>query len=257
MKVSVVMPAYNSEKYIRAAIRSVLDQTWTDFELIVVDDGSRDSTVNIVEGLAAEDSRVVLLKNAQNEGVASSRNRGVASAHGEWIAFLDSDDLWRKDKLEKQIAYLSQFPDAAIGYTASAFMDAEGIRYSYVMPAVPKTTYAMLMRGNLMSCSSVMVKTEWIRKYPMGAGNMHEDYAAWLQILREVPCAYGLNEPLLIYRLSANSKSGNRVRSAEMLYRAYRYVGFSALDSLWMTVRYMKYSVLKRRNILKSVADSP
>ncbi len=251
MKVSVVMPAYNAEAYIEAAVRSVLRQTWTDFELIVVDDCSQDATAEIVGRLAKEDSRVILLGNPKNAGVSASRNTGVAKAQGEWVAFLDSDDLWREDKLEKHLALLKQHPDAVLSYTASAFIDEDGREYSYVMEAEPETTYKTLLRKNLLSCSSVMVRRDVMLRHPMGGDRMHEDYAAWLLILREMRCAYGLNEPLLQYRIRRNSKSGARLRSARMIYQSYRYVGYPALQAAVLTLRYAKYSVSKRRKILQ------
>ncbi len=251
MKVSVVMPAYNAEAYIEAAVRSVLRQTWTEFELIVVDDCSQDTTAKIVKRLAKEDGRITLLQNARNSGVSASRNAGVAHANGEWIAFLDSDDLWREDKLEKQLALLEQHPDAVLSYTASAFIDEAGRKYFYVMEAEEETTYKTLLRKNLLSCSSVIVRRDVMLRNPMGGDRMHEDYAAWLLILRETRCAYGLNEPLLVYRLRKQSKSGARLHSAGMIYRSYRYVGYSIPHSAALTVRYAKHSLSKRRNILQ------
>lgn len=251
MKVSVVMPAYNAEKYIEEAVRSVLRQTWTDFELLIVDDCSRDATAEIARRLAGEDGRIVLLQNPQNSGVSASRNAGVARARGKWIAFLDSDDLWREDKLEKQLALLEARGDAVLGYTASAFMDEAGGRYAYVMEAQAETAYETLLRKNLLSCSSVMVRRDVMLRYPMGGDGMHEDYAAWLLILREARCAYGLNEPLLIYRLREGSKSGSRVRSARMLFCSYRYVGYPVFHAGLLTLRYMGHSLSKRRKIRK------
>lgn len=252
MKVSVIMPAYNAEKYIEAAIRSVLRQTWTEFELLVIDDCSRDSTAEITERLAAEDGRITLLRSAENVGVSAGRNRGVQEARGEWIAFLDSDDLWRADKLERQLALLKRHPDAVLSYTASAFMDESGRIYSYVMEAEAEITYAALLRRNLLSCSSVMVRRDVMLRHPMGGDRIHEDYAAWLLILRETRCAYGLNEPLLVYRLRERSKSSGRLRSAEMLCRSYRYVGYSALRAAAMTMRYAVHSTSKREKIRRA-----
>lgn len=249
MKVSVVMPAYNAEKYIEAAIQSVLRQTWTEFELLVIDDGSQDSTAEIAERLAAGDERIAVLRGAENAGVSASRNRGVAQAGGKWIAFLDSDDLWREDKLERQLALLERHPDAVLSYTAAAFMDESGRMYSYVMAAEAETVYETLLRKNLLSCSSVMVRRDVMLRHPMGGDRMHEDYAAWLSVLRETRCAYGLNEPLLIYRVRRSSKSGRRLRSAGMLYRSYRYVGYSALCAAAMTMRYAVHSTSKREKI--------
>ncbi len=247
--VSVIMPAYNAEKYVEASIRSVLAQTCSDFELLVVDDCSKDGTAKIIESLAAEDSRIVFLRNPRNSGVAATRNYAVSQAKGAWVAFLDSDDLWREDKLAKQLALLSAHPDCVLSYTASSFIDQDGKPYFYVMEVPPSVTYRELLRRNLLSCSSVMVKTDVIRRYPMGHDGMHEDYSTWLQILRETPCARGVNEPLLTYRLSPNSKSGSRVKSAKMLYGSYRYVGYGPVASACFVFRYFFYSVSKRRRI--------
>ncbi|MCF2595524.1 glycosyltransferase family 2 protein [Pseudoflavonifractor phocaeensis] len=255
--VSVVMPAYNAEKYVEAAIRSVLAQTFPEFELLVVDDCSRDRTAEIIQRLARQDSRVVFLQNPKNSGVAATRNYAISQAKGEWVAFLDSDDLWRADKLEKQLALLRGHPDGVLAYTASAFIDQDGKPYSYIMEAQPEVSYQTLLRRNLLSCSSVMVKTEVIRRYPMGHDGMHEDYTTWLQILRETRCAYGVNEPLLIYRLSPNSKSSGRVKSAKMLYRSYRYVGYGCMTAACLVFRYFFYSVRKRRKIAVSKQDMP
>lgn len=248
----MIMPAYNAEKYIEAAVQSVLAQTWTDFELIVVDDCSQDATASIVQRLAGEDGRIFLLRNPENSGVSASRNAGIAKAQGAWIAFLDSDDLWRADKLEKQLALLEGRPDAVLSYTASAFIDEEGRPYAYIQEAEAETVYKTLLRKNLLSCSSVMVRRDVMLRHPMGGDDMHEDYAVWLEILRETRCAYGLNEPLLVYRLRRNSKSGNRFRSAEMLFLSYRHVGYSAFCAAAMTLRYAAHSVSKRRKIAGS-----
>lgn len=252
MKISVVVPAYNAEAYIEATIRSILNQTWRDFELIVIDDCSRDRTVEIVSRLAEEDRRITLLKNEKNSGVSVSRNTGVSKAKGEWIAFLDSDDLWREDKLEKQLAFLESRQDAVLGYTASAFMDEDGSPYNYILEAEEVMTYRKLLRRNLITCSSVMVRREVMARHPMGGDQMHEDYSVWLQILRETQCAYGLNEPLLIYRLRKGSKSGSRLRSAKMIFRTYQYVGYSAPAAALLTIGYVPHSVLKRRRIWSS-----
>ncbi len=249
MRVSVVMPAYNAARTIEETIRSVFGQTYTDWELLVIEDGSTDATPQIVSRLAAEDTRLRVLRNETNRGAAGSRNRGVEEARGEWVAFLDSDDLWRSDKLEKQLALADGRPDAVLTYTASAFMDEAGNRYAYVLEAEPRFAYKELLHRNLLTCSSVMVKRELMLRHPFPDGVLHEDYAVWLQILRETPCAYGVNEPLLVYRLSKGSKSGARVRSGQMIYRSYRHVGYGAAASAWLTLRYLPYSVGKRRKI--------
>lgn len=247
--VSVIMPAYNAAPYIEAAIRSVLRQTYTDWELLVVNDCSADNTAAIVQRLATSDTRIIYLENDRNRGVSYTRNYALSQASGKWIAFLDSDDLWREDKLAKQLSCAAQHPDGVLFYTASGFITADDRPLHYVMAAEEVMTYPMLLRRNLLSCSSVLVRKDVMEKVRMGHDRMHEDYAAWLTILRQYPCAYGINEPLLIYRFTPNSKSGNRLKSASMLYRSYRYVGYRPLPSACMTCRYTLHSVSKRYKI--------
>lgn len=253
--VSIVMPAYNAEKYIEAAIRSVLAQTFSDYELLVVDDCSKDGTAAIIRALAQEEPRIVFMQNPQNSGVTITRNFAISQAKGEWIAFLDSDDLWREDKLEQQLALLVEHPDAVLTYTASSFIDENDNLYAYTMPAEPEVTYQRLLQRNLLSCSSVMVKREIIEQFPMGDDKMCEDYAAWLRILREIPCAYGINEPLLIYRISRNSRSSKRLKMVKMLYRTYHSVGYGFVPAVFLVLRYTLYSISKRKKIVGIAAE--
>lgn len=214
--VSVVMPAYNAEKTIGQAIQSVLNQTHKEFELIIVDDCSKDSTLSIIRDFQYRDSRIRVLKNNVNLGVSDSRNNGVEVARFNWVAFLDSDDMWETTKLERQIAAIPQHPQSSIFFTGSAFMNADGQRLQYTLKIPTQITYKDLLKQNLISCSSTLVRRESLTRYPMDRDPMiHEDYATWLKILKEESYAVGINEPLLIYRLSPSSKSGNKLRAAK------------------------------------------
>ena len=250
--VSVIMPAYGAERTIGASIQSVLDQTFPDFELLVIYDCSPDGTRAVVEGLARTDSRIRLIDNPRNLGVAATRNRGVALARGEWIAFLDSDDLWHPEKLSRQLALLREHPDGVLSCTGSCYTDPQDGSYDSVLEIGQRITYRDMLHGNVMYCSSVMVKKTLIAQTPFQDGPIHEDYVVWMTLLRTIPAAYGLNEPLLTYRLSPHSRSGNRVRSAMMLIRSYRCLGYGWLRVLWHTGNYFLYSVRKRRRISNS-----
>lgn len=247
------MPAYNAAKTIRASIQSIQGQTVQEWELIVIDDGSKDDTAAILADLSAKDSRIRFLQNEKNSGASYTRNRAVELAQGEWIAFLDSDDLWMPEKLEKQLALATIYPDMVICYTASSFINDDGELYGYVMGAIERMTYRTLLRKNLLSCSSVMIRSSIMKNIKMPGDQMHEDYYVWLKVLRQFGIAYGINEPLLIYRLSSNSKSSNRVKSAKMLFNAYRAVGYSLVVSAFLTFQYVFYSISKRRSIYTSV----
>ena len=250
--ISVIMPAYNAEKTISAAIESVLSQTLSDFELIVIDDCSKDNTYQEVSKIRETDERIKLIRNLQNLGVSATRNIGVEIACGEIIAFLDSDDLWKQDKLEKQVKIFESDMDAALSFTASSFIDENGESYEYIMNVPEKVTYKQLLKRNVLSCSSVMVKSSVMKQIKMPNDSMHEDYYTWLMILKKHNYAYGINEPLLVYRLSSNSKSSSRIKSAKMLYRAYRALGYNFIITSLFVFRYMFYSIKKRRLIKKS-----
>lgn len=254
MLISIVMPAYNAENTVKETIQSVLMQTYTEWELIVIDDGSVDSTPEIVETLAASEPRIYCIHNKKNSGVSKARNIGIAETHGEWIAFLDSDDMWEPDKLEKQVDLLGQKPDADIIFTGSSFINRDGKKSSYHLQVPQSVTYRKLLKQNIISCSSAMVRKKWILKYPMAHDDMHEDFAVWLQILKDGGRAYGINEPLLIYRMSENSKSGNKKKAAVMTYKVYRYLGLNPIAALynifWYAWKNMKkYRLIRKRNL--------
>jgi teichuronic acid biosynthesis glycosyltransferase TuaG len=244
------MPARDAEDTIQASVRSVVDQTYQDWELIIIDDGSATPVP------AFADRRVKVFRHEASRGVAHSRNRGARLAQGEWLAFLDADDLWDKRKLERQLAFMVRH-QAQISYTATAFMDADGRLFDYVLPAVERLTHDELLRRNLMSCSSVMARREYLSRYPFPTRkNTHEDVCVWRRVVKEVGIAYGLDEPLLIYRLSARSQSANRVKSALMTYNSYRESGYNVIASLALTARYAVWSVTKRKLIYAGAKPS-
>lgn len=250
--VSVIMPAYNAEKTIKEAVSSVISQTEKDWELIVVDDGSIDNTAEILTKLSLEDKRIRFLKNDKNRGVCYTRNKAISLAEGEWIAFLDSDDIWFPKKLQKQLELAKKYPDMAICYTASDFMNEKGEKFDYILEAVEMTDYNLLLKRNLLSCSSVMLRSSIMKNIKMPDDRLNEDYYTWLKVLGSGEIAYGINEPLITYRLSSNSRSSNRIKSAKMLFNTYRAVNFSTLIALFLVFRYTFYSISKRHNIYKS-----
>ncbi len=246
--ISIIMAAYNAGKTIDTAVSSVLAQTYGEFELIVINDCSADNTADKVR--AYNDSRIVLLENEKNMGVSRTRHRGAEAAKGDWIAILDSDDAWEPDKLEKQAALASE-TGAELLYTGSAFMTSGGKRMKTVLEVPEAVTYKKLLRQNILSNSSSLVKRELFLRNEVQDDNIHEDYACWLRILKSGRTAYGINEPLLIYRLSDGSKSGNKLRSAAMNWRTYRAAGVNIFSACFNMVCYTvnglaKYSRLNK-----------
>ncbi|MFE7063735.1 glycosyltransferase family 2 protein [Sutcliffiella sp. NPDC057660] len=250
--ISIIMPAYNCERYIEEAIKSVIEQTYQFWELIVIDDGSRDNTVRIIKELSIKDTRIKLYINETNQGVSATRNRGITLANGNWIAFLDSDDMWKKNKLEKQLLH-SQKINSEFTFTGSSFINDVGDFYQGIFDVPKKVSYKELRTHNVISCSSVLIKKRFFENIKMENDDMHEDYAVWLRVLRTGVYAYGVNEPLLIYRISKNSKSGNKLKTFKMTYKVFRFIGINPLASIYYMVRHIMGSIKKYKNIKLNV----
>ena len=240
--ISVIMPAYRCKKTIEAAIDSVLMQD-VDLELLVIDDKSPDHLEDVMKKYA-DDTRVIYSQNSERLGAAASRNRGVSLAQGKYIAFLDSDDCWREEKLKKQLACMER-EDVVLCATARQLMTHDGKPMERIFPVQEHITYRDLLKHNSIACSSVLIRADVAREFPMGYEDSHEDYILWMQILRKYRTACGLNEPLLLYRLSNHGKSGNKFKSARMTFKAYRYMGFGMLKSLCCFMSYAWHGVQK------------
>ena len=240
--VSVVMPAYNCAASIGDSIESVLCQD-VPLELIVVNDRSPDD-LDAAMAKYLTDERVVYVTNEKNMGAALSRNRAMEMARGKYIAFLDSDDIWLPGKLKKQVELLETSGNV-LCCTARSLMTPEGVDDGRILPVAEVITYRDLLRHNSIACSSVLIRTEAAREFPMGHEDSHEDYIMWLQVLRKYGDARGINEPLLRYRLSNTGKSGSKLHSAKMTFMVYRYMGFSMPKSLLCFASYAINGVKK------------
>ena len=240
--VSVVMPAYNCAATIGDSIASVLNQD-VPLELIVVNDRSPDD-LDAAMAQWISDSRVVYVTNEVNMGAAQSRNRAVAMAKGKYIAFLDADDIWLPGKLAAQVQQLEE-TGCVLSCTARMLMDTQGVDTGRVLDVPQVITYRELLKHNCIACSSVVMKAEAAREFPMDHEDSHEDYILWLRVLRKYGQARGINEPLLRYRLSNTGKSGSKLHSAKMTFQVYRYMGFSLPKSLWCFGSYALHGVWK------------
>lgn len=246
--ISIIMAAYNAEKTIEQAINSVLSQTYPDFELLVVNDCSTDKTAMLAEAIVKKDDRVRLISNEKNSGVSYTRKHGLEEASGEWVAILDSDDAWAPEKLEKQIN-LQKKTNADLLFTGSAFMDADGKPIDWYLAAPAEVTYRQLLKQNVLSNSSALVRKELYAKYYAVGDGMHEDFALWLNILKDGRKAYGVDEPLLIYRIAKSSKSGNKFKAAKMNWNTYRYIGLNPIEAAYYEGWYMIKNVIKYTNL--------
>lgn len=246
--ISVIMPTYNAERFITDSIKSIINQSYQSWELIVIDDCSTDGTAEIIESFS--DTRIHYYKCEENLGVAQARNFGISKATGEWIAFLDSDDLWAPTKLEKQVSFLEKNETVSFVFTASAFINENGDRLSYILPAPKKVTSKELLKQNVLSCSSILIAKKHLVNNPFPICKLiHEDYVSWLKILDEIDVAYGINEPLLIYRVSSGSKSGNKLKAAKMQWNAYKEYGLNVVQRAYYMAFYAANGLKKYRKI--------
>lgn len=219
--VTVIMPAYNSGRYIVEAIRSVMEQTWECWELLVLDDGSRDDTCALVQALAEEDSRIRLLPNGENMGAAKTRNRGLDLAQGEFVAFLDSDDRWHPQKLERQMDRLAE-TSAALCYCSYAIVDEAGetTHKPYTVPE--QITFRQLLKENVIGCSTVVLRRDALGANRFPTDFYHEDFVLWLRLLQQGHRAVGCSEILADWRYRQDSRSFDKFHSAQNRWRIYR-----------------------------------
>lgn len=240
--VSVVMPAYACAKTICQAIDSALAQE-VETEVLVLNDQSPDDLDTVMERYRDVPS-VRYIKNERNLGAAATRNRGVSLARGAYVAFLDADDWWEKDKLKKQLACMEK-EKAVLCSTARELVTADGELTGRIIGVRKNITYRSLLGHNCINCSSVLIRTEVAREFPMMHEDSHEDYITWLGILKKYGRAAGINEPLLKYRLTASGKSGSKLKSAKMTYQVYRYAGFHVPAACLLFCFYAVNGVLK------------
>ena len=240
--ISVVIPAYNCADVIGSAIDSALAQS-VALEILVLDDGSSDELEAVMAGYEGNEA-VRFAKNEKNLGAAATRNRGVSLARGKYVAFLDADDYWTEEKLSRQLARMEQ-NGCVLCCTARELMTPEGELTGKVIPVKEQISYRELLKHNSINCSSVLILTEVAREFPMHHDDSHEDYIMWLEVLRKYGFACGINEPLLKYRLSNSGKSGNKLHSAKMTYKVYRYMGFGVLKSMACFCSYAFHGVKK------------
>ncbi len=242
--VTVIMPAYNCVHTVKQSICSILAQTMPDFELLVVDDGSSDQTFDLLMMLKQTDSRMIVLKNECNIGVAATRNRAINLAKGEYIAFLDSDDIWKVDKLQKQITLLKK-NNGDLCFTSYEFVDVSGISIRqppYIVPQ--KTSYYNMLCENVVGLSTVLVRRDILRNVQFEKEWFHEDYVLWLSLLRMGKTFWGISDVLMTYRMGG--RSSNKAKAAKERWKIYRkHENLSFIESLYFFCIYIYNGIRK------------
>ena len=256
--ISVIIPSYNAEKYILQTLESVRYQTYDGLiETIVVDDCSKDGSLEVVKAFARESENypnrpVRWFRNDVNSGVAEARNTGAFESRGDYICYLDSDDYWDPEKIEKQVELIEAWAlkpgcDAmpVLFCTGRELVNESGESLGKVVHVPSVITYKEMLKTNLVPCSSVMLKREAALEFPMERDDLVEDYIDWLKIIKEYGPAAGVDEPLLKYRVMQGTRSANKIKAAKSQYKALRYVGISPLPAFAYLISYMINGVKK------------
>ncbi len=219
--VSIITPTYNCAKFIGATIESVLNQTYQNFEMIIVDDASKDNTEKVVKSF--KDKRIKYIRLSKNSGPAVARNRAMEEARGKYMAFLDSDDLWKREKLEKQINFIKKNKYKIICSDYEQ-IDEEGNKLNKIIPCKKKVNY----NGILLSCpvgnSTVFYDVSKLGKFKVPNIRKRNDDALWLQILKKEEYMYGQKEVLMEYRIRQNSVSSNKLSLIKYHWQLYREI---------------------------------
>ncbi len=240
MKVSVVTPAYNSERFINQTITSVLNQTYKDWELIVIDDASLDNTIEIVNRFIKKHSNIRLLQNKTNCGAAISRNRGIREAKGDLIAFLDADDLWKPDKLEKQVAFIKE-RKCDVCFCSYDLMNEQGSPLNAQIKALPSLSYKKLLKSNYVGNLTGVYSAKTLGRITSANLRKRQDWLIWLEAIKKSgKPALGIQETLAIYRVRESSISSNKLNLVKYNYWVYKKgLGFSTIKSVYSLIVFL------------------
>ena len=245
--VSIIIPVYNGELFLEDTINSVIEQTYTNWELILVNDCSIDSSINIIKEHQKKDSRIKLINNKINSKVAISRNNGVKKAKGRYICFLDADDKWNREKLEKQIKFMVD-NNCAFSFTGYEFANEKCIPNGKKVYVPYKINYNQALKNTTIWTSTVMFDMDKLSKKDIYMPNVKsEDTACWWSILKKIDYAYGLNEVLSYYRRSSGTLSSNKFEAIKRIWNLYRNVeNLNILKSSYCFCCYAFRAVLRR-----------
>lgn len=245
--VSIITPVYNAESFLFETINAVVNQTYQNWELILVDDCSTDNSEELIKKLSEDESRIKYIKLLENSGAAVARNTGIANAVGRYIAFLDSDDLWVENKLETQIKFMT---DLSVGFTYTNFRliseNGEVIKERINLPE--KLNYTGLLKNTAIACSSVIIDRDLIGDFRMPNVRKGQDTATWLMLLRNHDYAYLVDQVLGSYRQVQNSISSDKLGALKRTWNTYRNIEkLPLIKASYYFIFYVVNAILRRK----------
>jgi len=219
--VSVIMPSYNAEAFIAESIESVIQQTYANWELLITDDCSSDRTPEIVKSYCTKDSRIDFRIAQKHSGIAATRNLSIARAKGRFVAFLDNDDLWIPEKLEKQVQYMLD-NNLPFVYSSYELMNENGTLKGKTIKTAGVIDYNKYLKNTIIGSGTIMLDLEKIGSLEMPYNATSDDMALWCKILKDGHHAYPIEEVLMKYRIRKNSASANKLKAAKDVWLVYR-----------------------------------
>jgi glycosyltransferase involved in cell wall biosynthesis len=251
--VSIIIPTYNTEKFIRDTLQSVQNQTYQNWEMILVDDASTDKTVSVIEEFAKKDSRIKLFKLEKNSGNGFARNIAVEKASGKYIAYLDADDLWFPEKLEKQIEFLKA---NNLPFTFSFYdcIDEEGNLLKRRVEAPINLTYSKLFFCNYVGNLTAIYDADYFGKIILEATQKRQDWRLWLTILKQIQVTKPVPEPLAFYRIRKNSISSSKFKLIKHNFGVYReFHKFNFVFSVLLMTRFLFTQLIIKPRYIKKI----
>ena len=250
--VSVIMPVFNAESHVAEAINSVLNQSHENLELIAVDDASTDNSFKILSDI--RDDRLKCIRLEKNGGAGKARNEGIRLAKGRFIAFIDADDIWLKEKLHAQIKSMQE-TNVAFSYTDYYLMNEES-KLTHRVSSLPSVNYQTMKRNNYIGCLTAMYDCEILGKMYMPERRKRQDWALWLSILKKIGHTKGIQEPLAKYRIRENSISNNKTALLKYNYLIYsEFLKYSRLKSMFRMGVFLKEHFFVKKNRVSSLND--
>lgn len=245
-KVSIIIPVYNAEKFIGKTIESVLNQTYKNWEMLIFNDKSKDNSLKIIKKYSEKDKRIKVVDSKENVGVVAARNKLTEIATGEFIAFLDADDYWKQNKLEKQIKFMLK-NNALISCTEYTRVteDEKEINDIIIKEII---TYEDMLKNNYLGCLTVIYNANKLGKRYFKEREKNEDYVLWLEIVKETKIIFGLKENLAFYRVLNNSRSSNKIKAAKDRWNVYRKIErLSLFKSIYYFLQYVIRALKKTK----------
>jgi glycosyltransferase involved in cell wall biosynthesis len=243
--VSIITPTFNAEKFIAETIKSVQNQTYTHWELIIIDDCSTDNTIHLIEKICQKENRITLIKNNKNLGPAKSRNIGIQKSCGKYLTFIDADDLWKKNFIERSITEIANTKNPFV--FASYERKDEHLNphlNDFIVPN--KVNYSAILKSNAISCLTAFLDVSVLGKKYMPEIKKRQDMGLWLQYLKIIPFAVGIQEPLAIYRIRKNSLSRNKIDLIKYQWAFYRKIEkLSVFQSFYYLICWMYFGFIK------------